>query len=707
MTNLGSIRIALGDDFLDALGKLPKKQYKKTREFIKKFQDNPTNPGCNYEKIKTARDPNLRSVRIDQAYRGIVLKPETGNLYILLWVDKHDDAYAWATKHVCQVHPKTGAIQVLQVEDVETQETEPHTLPDKTKGGIFDKFDDETLISLGIPSQILPTIRTIRSEEGLDRKAQAIPLEASNALYALAAGIPISEMKAEATNINEVDTTDFAAALDSPDTKQRFIEIDSAVEMEKILAASLDKWRVFLHPSQRRLVEMEAHGPVRVTGGAGTGKTVVAMHRAKWLANHVCKDQEQILFTTFTTNLAADIKANLKQICSVDELERIEVINLDAWVHRFLSKRDYKYRVDFKGNESGTHWEHACEIIPSGVNIDANFLRGEWDYIIQAQGIENVSDYIKASRIGRPQKLERADRKKIWPVFEEYRALLTENGLRESVDVIRDARQIIEDENASLPYRCVIIDEAQDFSAEAFRLIRSITGKESADKRNDIFIVGDAHQRIYGHRVVLPQCGIGFGDRHYKLRVNYRTSEETRAWASAILNDVEFDDLSGGFDDLKGYRSIFRGKPPITEFHQDQESELRTILSHIDNILQDENEQAEGVCIVAPKRRLVARYQSALQQQDCSTVILEAREPDDISKKGIRIATMHRVKGVEFNHVIVAGINNSNLPLTPEDDESCGIDELERNRSLLHVAATRSRGSVLITGFGKMSRLLS
>ena len=312
---------------------------------------------------------------------------------------------------------------------------------------------------------------------------------------------------------------------------------------------------------------------MRVLGGAGTGKTVVAMHRAKHLAGQPFSGKNSgpdPSSTTFTKNLATDILEGLRAICTPEELSRVEVINLDAWAANFLRGRGFKHRMIFdeEGNEC---WQNALNVKPPDVDLSPAFFRHEWEMVVQAQGLTTAEDYMRASRVGRGTRLSRETKKKIWAVFQEYRAQLNEAGAKEYVDVLRDARQVIPAKGLTLPYQSVIVDEAQDMSAEAFRSFGIVP-----EGPNDLFIVGDAHQRIYRHRVSLGQCGIDIRGRGRKLKVNYRTTEEIRRYAVRLLEGREFDDLDGGADEQKVYISLTHGERPSVRVFATLAEEWRT-----------------------------------------------------------------------------------------------------------------------------------
>ena len=705
-----AIHVAISNEFLEAYSRISKNRQPRVRSFIEKFKSDPRSPGLNYEKIVDAKDPNLRSVRVDQQYRAIVLKPPAGNVFMLLWVDNHDDAYQWAKSRTCQIHPETGALQVVSVVESTPQPQVVEAQADESIGP-FKELRDRELVRLGVPEGLLPGVRSIQSEEDLERAEDWLPEEAAEALQLLAAGFTQEEVYAEIVQPaldEKVDTENFAAALDQPDSKRRFVVIADDQALQEILASPLEHWRIFLHPSQRKLVQIRANGPVRVLGGAGTGKTVVAMHRAKWLAeNAFTASSDRILFTTYTKNLAIDIKENLRKLCPAEMMKRIEIINIDAWVSRFLKQHGYEYDIAY-GARLEPAWENALNVADAGLGLSDQFYRDEWDEVIQARGIEQLGDYVRADRTGRVDRLPRQRRARVWPVFEEYRSQLNSRNLRESIDATRDARLLLENLGDTLPYRAVIVDEAQDMSAEVFRLIRQMIPISDSPKPHDIFIVGDPHQRIYGQRVVLSHCGIDIRGRGRKLRVNYRTTEETRKWAVGVLKGLSFDDLDGGGDTHRGYRSLMHGpKPAIREF-QSYQDEMKAILVRLESLIS-KGAPAEGICLVCRTNNLVKQYEGALMSAGHQVYCIQRNASEDTRHQGIRLATMHRVKGLEFDHVIVAGVNEG---IVPHEKAVSGGGPLknrqreEHERSLLYVAVTRARKSVLITCSGKPSPLI-
>ena len=354
------IRIGFSDAFFGALTKLPSNIQAKVNNLILKFQTNPKSTGLNYEKLTGTKDKNMRSIRVDQAYRIILLAPEQGNVYLFLWVDNHDNAYHWASRHQCKINANTGSLQLYATDERELN-SEPKIQSNKSNK-IFMNLKDKHLLKFGVPDDQIKFVRTIETELELDQLQTILPQEAYEALYFYLAGDSYEDILSE-RDLKEAqffDVTNFADALDRAQTMAHFAIPENDEELAEMLNAPMEKWRVFLHPTQRKLAEGKKNGAVRVLGGAGTGKTVVAIHRAKWLAERISEPEGKILFTTFTRNLAVDIANNLASICSSEIQKKIEVVNLDRWVQNFLRKQSYDYRVVFNNYELQEYWHKAA-----------------------------------------------------------------------------------------------------------------------------------------------------------------------------------------------------------------------------------------------------------------------------------------------------------------------------------------------------------
>lgn len=687
--------VAISTDFLTSFAALPRSKQGKATEFFNKFRTNPNSSGIHYEKIEEGIDRNICSVRIDDTYRAIVVRCPDTNVYMLLWVDHHDEAYAWAKRKKCSINKVTGGVQVFDVQEVIVEkQTERET--------VFGAYTDEQLIRIGLPEEQIPMVKSIETLDAFYAMKKSFPEEAYEGLEWLAHGFDYEEVvealfeEAPAA----IGDEDMAQALQSDSSRKSFVIVDGEEELKQIMAEPLEKWRIFLHPTQRRIVNRDYAGPAKVLGGAGTGKTVVAMHRAKRLAGELPVGK-RLLFTTFTKNLGDDIRENLRKIAAVDQMKKIEVINLDAWVASFLRDQGYEYTISY-GEELDRVWDDAVARAGGALDYTKNFYIDEWIKVVQAQEAYTKEKYIKASRIGRGLRLDRMKRVKVWSVFEEYMCLCDERKLRDSEYAMYECRIILEKQFSVGRYENIIVDEGQDFSPSAYRLIRALAGEQH---RNDIFIVGDAHQRIYRNKAVLSKCGINVRGRARKLRINYRTTEEIRKYAFGLLKGVSFDDMDEEYDDGDNCQSLTHGEVPIIRKFHTPEEELEFIVGEIKE-LEAMGALQKDICLVARTRKLVNAYKDGLKNNGFDFFEIKANKLDDRSYDGVRIATMHRVKGLEFNYIFAAGVNDKALPNGARSDfsDDVSLEEFEtEEKCLLYVALTRARAGAYVTCYGTMS----
>jgi hypothetical protein len=685
-------KVALAQDFLANLATLSTAIQGKILKWALRFQSDPTSNGINYEPINAARDKNLKSVRIDQDWRGIVFKPPAGDIYVLMYVDRHDAAYKWAEGRRVAVNPTTGALQVFAVESlVEPALEQARQLPlpidgeaqagkKKTKAApvepLFAQLKDEELLSLGTPEELIGQVRTIRSEAELDALQTYLPVEAYEGLFLIAAGDTVSDVliSRETRVDRKVDTQDFASAIETAESQCRFVVVADEETMAAMLNSPLAQWRVFLHPTQRKLAQGDRSGPMRVLGGAGTGKTVLAMHRARWLAENRATDERKVLFTTFTRNLAADIEENMKTLCGPTVMQKIEIKNLDAWVLGFLRRHKYEHKIIYnrKHGEAAEAWQCALAVQDSTLSLPTDFYVEELERVILAQGISTRDEYRQAKRTGRGTVLTRAKRDLIWPVFEEYRTQLASRKLKEVDDAYRDAAVLMQEKPVS--YTSVIVDETQDFGPQALRLLRAIVKRDA----NDLFFVGDGHQRIYSrHRASMSASGIDIRGRARKLYLNYRTTEEIRRKAIAILEGCEVDDLDEGSDELKRYKSLSHGPKPETI----ELKHLEEALVHVKSILLAGRSDERSICVIVPTKHDASAVNDYLKSNGIAAKVLGPDELDQADSKVARIATMHRAKGLEFDDVVLV------LPKHWVED---GF-EPSTNKRLQYVAITRAK----------------
>ncbi len=709
--------VAMSHDFLAQTAKLPTAVHTKVLKWAMLFQTDPTAPGINYETIQT-RDPNLRSVRIDRDWRGIVHKPERGNVYTLLYVDHHDQAYAWAKNRKVAINRVTGAMQMVVLETVpvvgESTPLDATVVPLVASVGAsqagasaqtiehwtrFDALSDHQLLALGVPEDWLERARRIASEGDLDGLQGSLPVEAYEGLFLVGAGDTVEQViSARETRVDrEIDTSDFEAALLKPESQSRFVVVTDDAAMAAMLNAPLAQWRVFLHPMQHKLASGNRSGPVRVLGGAGTGKTVLAMHRAKWLAENATADGQKVLFTTFTKNLARDIEDNLKSLCSPRTMEKIEIKNLDAWVYAFLRARRYPHRIVYGRREDAgakAAWNAALALRDSALDFPEAFYDEEFDQVVLAQGVTGRDEYRAARRTGRGVVLARSKRDALWPVFDEYRQQLGRRQLKEVDDAYRDAAALLDTEaadaqskgiDAASAYASVVVDETQDFGPQALRLLRAMLPRST----NDLFFVGDGHQRIYPrNRAAMSKCGIDIRGRSKKLYLNYRTTAEIRNQAVALLEGVDIDDLDDGHDELRRYKSLSHGPKPqvirldgIDAAIEQTVAILKAWRAGDTAVPADSGAAPKTSAVLVRTSNARAAIEQRCKAEGMSTVVIDKDQNGAAAPDAVRFATLHRAKGLEFDRVVVVGRR-----------EALGdAEETAQERRLLYVALTRAK----------------
>jgi superfamily I DNA/RNA helicase len=715
---------------LRSLKKLPDRVSAQFLEALAKFMGDPSRHGLNIEPIEAARDRGIKSMRIDQGYRAIGYV--SGKDLLFLHVNEHDKAYRWAANRMVRVDPETNRVRIVDVVEA-SEEAAPSVgeaaVAPRAETRLFAKLSDGQLLALGVMPEELGRVRGFASEGDLEAAKDDLDTTTYEVLYALAAGYEVDEIPdllgLDRSNVpheaTEAVATDFAKALRSDQSRQTIFIPENETELRRVLEGDLEGWRVFLHPEQRKFAYRDYGGPVLIRGGAGTGKTVVAMHRAKYLADAIAREPERtgdkILFTTFTTNLARDIEANLKVLCPEHFQrghERIEVRNLDAWVGDFLRRRNFDRRIAYFGfGEDSNKLEEIWDEVFSRASIPAGltpeFVRSEWAQVIQARGVDDRKAYFQVSRAGRGTPLDRQKRAALWPLFEAYRARMIDEGIAEPDDAYREAVSLLGREKTPLPYTSVVVDEAQDMGEQAFRLIRAIVPKRADADTNSIFVVGDAHQRIYSRRVSLTACGVEVRGRSRFLRLNYRTTEDIRRWAVAVLQGVAVDDLDDGADTLSGYRSLMSGPKPDVLGYVNRTEEMAALNQWVADLVASET-KLSSIGVLTRTRRGVDELERSFAVGGIPTVRLANDKADTREVDGVRLATMHRSKGLEFEAVAVVFLDNDAVPpraaLNAAVDPAEKREVIELEKSLLHVAATRAKRLLRVSWSGPCSTII-
>ncbi|CAM3657939.1 DEAD/DEAH box helicase [Mycobacterium frederiksbergense] len=690
--------LAIDKGFITDLAKMDKPVAKRVAEIFDEF-DAATHTGLHLEKIATARNPRFRSIRIDQSWRGIVLAPVTGDVYTLLKVLPHDDAYAWASRSNISVNSATGGIEIRDEVELDRQIPERAEAAKTAGAPIFAHVKDGELTKLGIDEQVLAFARTVTDAAQLDAAKSFLPETQWDVLFGLAAGFTPEEvwtdLGAQILNV-PVDTQDIdAAILRSSD---RVVLVSGPDELMDVFAYPFATWRVYLHPTQRAAADAAYKGPARVTGGPGTGKTVVALHRAHMLAK---RGDGKVLVTTFTSTLSETLQSGLDMLIDDEKAEsRIEVSHVDRVAHRIFRKTHGAPHMLGSEDEKAL-WAGLIDEL--GLSFAPVFLSEEWRQVVLARRISTADAYLAAKRTGRGRPLGSAQRAQVWQVIWEFEHALTQQGVWTHETIRREATRLLE-ESSENPFRHILIDEAQDLSPDQWRLLRAAV----AEAPDDIFIAGDTHQRIYDNRVSLREVGINIAGRSSRLNINYRTTAEILGWSLGLLRGEPIDDMEGGLDSIAGCKSYVHGQPPTMSGHQSADAEVKFIAASV-KAWVDSGIAPSEIGIAVRAKWLTSKIESALRAAGIDSVDL-AKASDD--NDAVRVGTMHRVKGLEFRCMCVAGVSAKLVPaanaVTPIGaDKQTHHQDLERERCLLFVACTRAREELLITWHGEPSPFLT
>lgn len=720
MANLNATipTLAISENFFDSLNKLPPKAMKAISNFISKFRNNPTSKGIHYEAINNAASNDYRSARVTDDYRMIIKQLPDSNIYLLLYVGKHDDAYDWATTHKCEANASTGAVQVFSVapggnlpQEKDVPSTVQETRADSTSD-LFGGFNNIELMSIGVPPSCIRRVQRIKNTQELQKLSSDLPSDAFDSLMELAAGKPLEEVaelfgknKQKLPEGKEITESD-AVLKPNERTLRSFKIIEPDAFLEEITPASLASWRIFLHPSQKSLAENKSLAPKLVRGVAGTGKTVVALYRAAYVAGLIPKDStEKVLVTTFTKNLAVDISNQLDQICQPHIRSKIEVIHFDAWVMHFLKQNNCSTTILYPSEpQYQTLFEAALKVRNPELSLPEDFYRSEWRRVILPQAVQSETDYFKASRKGRGVILSRAKRKEIWPVFEEMRRLLSIKKYMTFEDACVLAQSLVEENHGLCQYKSVIVDETQDFDEQALKLL-ALIAKENPEDEPSIFLVGDSHQRIYARQASLGACGINVrGRRSARLKLVYRTTEEIRALAETVLLGQVYDNMDGepeAEEEVKESFGLRHGRRPVFIDAANLKDEVDKILNEIRQADYSDDE----VCVVFRTNNYLKNFKAELDARGVPNAVVKTSE--DMNRRGIRLATMHRVKGLEFKMVFIADCNADVVPLKKALQSSADKSEERQNelaeRSLFYVACSRARDYLGICFTGEPS----
>lgn len=689
--------LVLSDDVLKRHHELDKRVQRDVYSAIVKFRDG--NPGQHMEKLEGAKDPKIRTIRINDNHRGVVLAPDRGDDYVLLTVLPHDKANKYATSKRFTVNGVFGVLESRDQAALESAEPAPVDRA-ASEAGLFDQFKDAELRQLGIDDDVLTVVRPMTSQEQLDAAGNFLPRGQHSALTGLAAGYSKDEvwrqLSAELLADDEapatVDSEDIGAAVAR--TPDRFVPVSGPEELREMLEAPFERWRIFLHPEQRAAAYRRSYrGPALISGGPGTGKTVTVMHRAAHLAANT---SGSVLLTTFNRALARSLGKQLDHLVARPEVRaRIRVTTVDRMAREVVSGLRGESPVVADDAELEACFQRAAE--RCGGEFSGTFLKREWEHVILAQSLRTEQEYLAVLRHERGRRLSTRQRKIVWASLSEGLEELRGAGKWTYPQIADEAARICAADTAA--HQHVLVDEGQDLRPAHWRLLRNCV----APGPDDLFIASDPNQRIYDRRVSLGGLGIEVRGRSHRLTISYRTSQETLRWAAGVLGGKAADGLDDQPDSLAGYRSMVRGNEPTVQPFDTWEEELAGLVTQVRRWL-DEGVEPSAIGVASRKRAHAERAQETLVKAGvaCS---------DEKTRDGVRVGTMHSTKGEEFRCMALVGVDDANVPppraiTAAEQDPTAHEQDLQRERCVLFVASTRCRDELYVSHSGTPSRFL-
>lgn len=722
-----------------AMSKLDGSVKNKVYDFFEKLTADDTAPGLHIEPLKLAIDPRVRTGRVDQNFRAVLFRVDDKSnerTYIYMGTWAHDEANKLAERATLRVNPINGTLEGLIGEPAEvaqpgsvTPPTKPETAPSYLESVGY-KLEDLT-DGLGIAPAVAARAMGAADEDGLlDAAEGALKWEAS-ALLELATGVAIETIR-ENHGFTEKpvdpavdENQQIIEALKRPASKMQFAFIEDNDELRRVIeGGDFTAWRTFLHPEQRKYVEQSYNGAFRLSGGAGTGKTVVAIHRARRLAHD--NPDARIILTTFNATLAQGLRADLAvldpdvPVADKPGERGVYVGGLDALGKAVLDRsgetaalageRIFGRHVDFGPKRTSTDavWRDVIGTVDSGLDAKLAtpaFLEAEYVAVVLANRINTLEQYAKVARAGRGVRLSRPQRIAVWKLIDAYRrqSQMDETiSFPEVLALAAEALCIQTEKTGQYLADHVIVDEAQDLHATHWALLRALV----AEGANDLFIAEDSHQRIYGSPIVLSRFGIKIVGRSRRLTLNYRTTAQNLHFAVGVLAGANYADLEQGAEDTSEYRSARTGPLPELIPCDNQTAELDAVAAKMDAWLKAGDVQPENIAVLTRTQDDRDRFVRGLGERGVSARALDK----SVAGPGHPLVlTMHRAKGMEFSRVILSGVDDKHVPLPaavrsmPDEERD---EALLRERSLLYVASSRARDALVVTWSGKRSELL-
>jgi superfamily I DNA/RNA helicase/mRNA-degrading endonuclease RelE of RelBE toxin-antitoxin system len=693
------MQFRIADTFTDSLARLAAQEQKIAKITAFDLQSNPSGNGLSLHKLDRAKDVNFWSVRVNADIRIIVHR--TSSSILLVYVDHHDAAYKWAERRRIERHPTTGAMQMVEVRELIKEveifrQKEPEATPVVTPSEpqavaspLFANLRKFELMAFGVPEEWVEDVRRATEVTLFDVIAY-LPQEAQEALLKLAVG----EQPEPTAPLPLV-----ADPFSHPDAQRRFRLLSNMEELKQALDYPWDKWVVFLHPAQEELVRRSFGGPARVSGSAGTGKSIVALHRAVHLARE--NPGARILLTTFSKPLAnalkiklASLTSNEPQVAAGITVKAISAVGYDLYSAQFGQPQIAPPSL------VRSLITEAAKSIP-GLGFSTQFLVNEWSDVVDAWQLKSWEDYRDVARLGRRARVGSKQRETLWQVFSQVRTGLQKRNAATWSDVFGRITDTMA-QSGNRPFDLAVVDEAQDLGVAESRFLAALAGNNP----NGLFFAGDLGQRIFQQPFSWRALGLDVRGRSFTLRINYRTSHQIRLQADRLLPGA-VSDVDGNTESRRGTVSVFDGPAPLIVTADDVAAEAKIVSGWIASRL------AEGV--LPHEVGVFVRSEAELKRAR-DAVKLAGQQLIELSDKvenqhgAVAIGTMHFAKGLEFRCSVVMACDDEIIPsqnrIETVTDEADLKEVYETERHLLYVACTRARDHLLITGVDPVSEFL-
>ena len=701
--------MSLAESFFDSISPLSPGEYKRVGTAVNRFKEDPHHPSLNLHPVKSDRSQRLHTFRASRDLRVLAVRADDEH-WIIQEAGHHDDVYLRATTGVFVANPGEGILGFYTANDATST---PHLEADASSvgsiepGPVLAHWTDAELSGVGFdPSQITLIRRCAGVDELLDLEMDDELLEMAIDLLELT---PAQHRDREQELFHSEDGGErIVAAVEEFGSSFGFSKFLEPSELESLLAAPIERWMVFLHPAQQFVVERRYDGPARVGGPAGTGKTVVALHRAAVLARRFREEspETKVLYTTYIKSLPPVFERLYRQVPGSIP-GAVEFTNVDKLAWSICRSHGISPKVD-RGRAKEIFESAFARVAKEGsvlerTGVSSEYIEEEISAVIKGRLVGSLEEYLALERTGRKRSLRENQRREVWKVFDRCRSKMESEGISDFVDVVAKAADLASREQPR--YRGVVIDEAQDLSLAALRMLQGLVSPPAGEVPPDgIFLVGDGAQRIYPSCFTLRQAGLEVRGRSTILAINYRNTEQIMAAANAIAGDREIVDLDRESVRTGSGSESALPPGPLPRFVRagDSARSIDYVVGRLEELR--ESMDLADIAVLAPTNRVLRAAESALARASVSSQGIQEAAP--FQNGHVNVGTFHRAKGLEFKAVIILGLESFPAKQQTRERDVNFVDKLELDRNTLFVAMTRAREVLDLVSAGEPSPMI-